>query len=234
MTRHSATPRAPEISTRRVAATFARRPVTPDPDYEVEFAAHLRQTLAPAERLALYDRFRTGHTVFDAQMRRIVLRTLLGHLGNDVAVAADVTFLHPDRFEIDDGVFLGTGVFLQGRHDGHCRIGRRCWIGPSAYFDARDLVLGDFVGWGPGAKVLGSEHTGDPVEAAIIETDLTIAPVRVGDGADIGTGAIILPGVTIGEGAIVGAGAVVTSDVPAYTIVAGVPAKPLRSRRRMR
>lgn len=45
----------------------------------------------------------------------------------------------------------------------------------------------------------------------------------------IGTGAIILPGVTIGESSIVGAGAVVTKDVPAKTIVAGVPAKIVKS-----
>ncbi|MCX7625159.1 MAG: hypothetical protein N2Z21_02970 [Candidatus Sumerlaeaceae bacterium] len=45
-------------------------------------------------------------------------------------------------------------------------------------------------------------------------------------GASIGSSATILCGVTIGEGAIVGAGSVVTKDVPPYTIVAGVPARP--------
>jgi len=57
-----------------------------------------------------------------------------------------------------------------------------------------------------------------------------IKPVRVGDGADIGVNAVLLPGVTVGKGAIVGAGAVVTTDVAPYAIVAGVPAKVLRSR----
>ena len=65
----------------------------------------------------------------------------------------------------------------------------------------------------------------------IIQTDLVIKPVRVGAGADVGVNAVLLPGVHVGEGAIVGAGAVVTKDVPAYAIVAGVPAKLLRSRR---
>jgi acetyltransferase-like isoleucine patch superfamily enzyme len=54
-------------------------------------------------------------------------------------------------------------------------------------------------------------------------------PIRVGDGAWIGAGAIILPGVTIGDQSIVGAGSVVTKDVPARTVVAGNPARVLRA-----
>lgn len=55
--------------------------------------------------------------------------------------------------------------------------------------------------------------------------------VTIGDDAWLGAGATILPGVTIGEGAIVGAGAVVTQDVEPYTVVAGVPARAVRSLR---
>ena len=63
-----------------------------------------------------------------------------------------------------------------------------------------------------------------------MNTDLVIRPVRIGDGADIGVGAILMPGTTVGEGAIVGAGSVVTSDVQPFAVVAGTPARFLRSR----
>jgi len=52
----------------------------------------------------------------------------------------------------------------------------------------------------------------------------------IGNDTWLGHGSIIMPGVTVGDGAVVGSGAVVTKDVEAYTIVAGVPAKPIRKR----
>jgi acetyltransferase-like isoleucine patch superfamily enzyme len=63
-----------------------------------------------------------------------------------------------------------------------------------------------------------------------LRTDLEVRPVRVEDGADVGTGAVVLPGVTIGRGSVVGAGAVVTRDVPPLAVVAGVPARFMRWR----
>jgi acetyltransferase-like isoleucine patch superfamily enzyme len=222
---------APKGMVRQVPATFARREIEKDPAYEHEHARRLRETTTVEERLGIYDRFANGQTAFDATMRKILLRSLAKAVGDDVTVGPGLGFLHPHTLDIADGVFLGAGVFLQGRHDGACRIGRRAWIGPGAYLDARDLVIEEMVGFGPGAKVLSGEHTGVPLERAVIETDLSFAPVRVGRGADIGVNAVLMPGVTVGEGAIVGAGAVVTEDVAPFAVVAGVPARLLRERK---
>ena len=62
------------------------------------------------------------------------------------------------------------------------------------------------------------------------EADWQVIPTRVRRGASLGSGAVILAGVTIGENALIGAGAVVTHDVPANTVVHGVPARVQRLR----
>ncbi len=61
------------------------------------------------------------------------------------------------------------------------------------------------------------------------QLDGTVAPVILRRRAYVGAGAILLPGVTVGEGAVVAAGAVVTRDVPPHTVVAGVPARVVKT-----
>jgi acetyltransferase-like isoleucine patch superfamily enzyme len=219
------------VSERVVKAVHGVREVVPDPPEEIAHSDELRRTRSGEELLEIYSRVLFRDSAHGATERRIILRALCKSFGNGVKVGLGVLVLHPHTFEIGDAVFLGNQIFLQGRHDGRCVIGAHTWIGPQSYFDCRDLELGEYVGWGPGAKVLGSEHTGEPVAEPVIRTDLVIKPVRVGAGADIGVNAVLLPGVTVGEGAIVGAGAVVTRDVPPYAIAAGVPAKVMRSRK---
>ena len=206
-------------------AVHGAKTAEPDPDFEIGLSRHLASTYDRVRLLELYSRFAVGLGDFDALMRRVVLRALAKTFGSGVKIGAGVGFKHPETFEIGDEVFIGDQAYIQGRFDGRCVIGRKVWIGPHSYFDARDLVLEEYVGWGPGAKVLGSQHTGVPPDVPIIQTDLEIKPVRVGAWADIGTNAVLLPGVTIGKGAMVGAGAVVIQDVPAFAKVAGVPAK---------
>jgi len=168
------------IAVREVPATFGRKEVKPDPAWEWDFATSLRDKHSNEELHALYSRHREGEGAFDYLMRRVLVRAMSKKAGHGLQVGLGVVFKHPETIEFGDAVFIGSQAMIQGRYDGTCKIGNHVWIGPQAYFDARDLVLEDYVGWGPGAKVLGSAHTGEPLESPIIATSLVIKPVFVG------------------------------------------------------
>ena len=71
--------------------------------------------------------------------------------------------------------------------------------------------------------------SGHPLDPAIRRSQITTAPIRIGRGLWIAAGAMVLQGVTVGDDAVVAAGAIVTRDVPPRTLVAGVPARVIRS-----
>jgi len=148
-----------------------------------------------------------------------------------VYISPGVGFKHLETFEIGDGVFIGSQSFIQSRILDRCVIGRKCWIEPQSYFNARDPIIEDYVGLGPGAKVLGSALIGVPLDVPIIHKDLEIKRVTIESWEDLGVNAAILSGVTIGKGSQVGAGAVVTADVPPFDVVAGIPAKFIKWRK---
>jgi acetyltransferase-like isoleucine patch superfamily enzyme len=106
------------------------------------------------------------------------------------------------------------------------RIGANTVVNRDVLLDGRmSLVIGDNVSISEGVAIFTLEH--DPNSPAFANRG---APVLVADRAFIGARAIILPGVTVGQGAVVAAGAVVTHDVLPYTIVGGVPARPIGER----
>ena len=220
---HSEEPNRPRSSL--VPAVHGRKEMVIDPHFEFGFAAELTRQHAPAEIMSLYRRFNQGDDYLDNLMRRTCIRALAKRCGSQFEVAPAVGVRHVETFEIGDGVVIGEQAIIQGRINGTCVIGDRTWIGPQCFLDARDLIIGNNVGFGPGARVLGSMHTGIPIDVPIIATDLRIVAVRIEDDADIGMNAVLLPGVTVGRGSIVGAGAVVTHDVPSFAKVAGSPAR---------
>jgi acetyltransferase-like isoleucine patch superfamily enzyme len=128
-------------------------------------------------------------------------------------------------------VFMHVTFSIRGRHaigGAPIRIGRNTVINQGCWIDGRGgLRIGSNVNISRGAWILGGDHDIDDPYLAT-----RYAPIDIGDRVFVGSRAIIFAGVTLGEGCVVGAGAVVTKDVAPYTVVAGVPARPIRTRSR--
>ena len=132
--------------------------------------------------------------------------------------------------ELGDGVDLNRNVYLGG-FGSHLRIGARSSINRHVFIDARGGVLiGEDVMIGPYARLVSYNHVFNKMDVPMNTQGFDLGAIRIGDDVWIGTGATILAGVTIGKGCIIAAGSVVTRSFPAYSIIAGVPAKIIRSR----
>ncbi len=139
------------------------------------------------------------------RVRRLFLSGWLGRLGHHTGVQLNCRFLNGRKVHLGDRNVVNFGTLMDGRHF--------------------TISTGTDVSIGPEAAILTLGH--DPMSPNFSDKG---GPVTIGNHVWIGYRAIILPGVTIGDGAVVAAGAIVTSDVPAFQIVAGSPAKSIGGR----
>jgi len=144
-------------------------------------------------------------------------------LGEGVVVHA-FTNLYGCR--IGDGTRIGPFVEVQRG----ASIGARCKI-QSHTFVCDGVEIGDEVFVGHGVMFVNDKRPAATTETGELQGDgdWELLRTAVGRRASLGSGAVILGGVTVGEGAVVGAGAVVTRDVAPGEVVAGTPARPLRT-----
>jgi UDP-2-acetamido-3-amino-2,3-dideoxy-glucuronate N-acetyltransferase len=144
-------------------------------------------------------------------------------LGKDVKLSS---FINLYGCSIGDGTKIGAFVEIQK----NATIGRNCKIS-SHTFVCEGVTVEDNVFVGHGVVFINDSYPRATTADGGMQTeaDWKVETTVVKKGASIGSGATILSKVTIGENAIVGAGSVVTKDVPANSIVAGNPARILRS-----
>ncbi len=144
-------------------------------------------------------------------------------LGKDVRIRA---FVNLYGCTIGDDVRIGTFVEIQKG----ATIGNNCKI-QSHSFICEGVTLEDEVFVGHSVTFINDRFPRATNDEGLPKTDAewNCEPTLVKRRAAIGSGSTILCGVTIGEGAIIGAGSVVTKDVPAGAVVAGNPARILRS-----
>jgi len=148
-------------------------------------------------------------------------------IANDVQLGTGVRIVQPDLVNlygcsIGDGTKVGAFVEIQRG----AVVGCNCKIS-SHSFICEGVSIGNGVFVGHGVMFINDIYPRAVSADGSLQTreDWKVVPTKVMDRASIGSNATILAGITIGEGSMIGAGAVVTHDVPADSIVAGVPAR---------
>jgi acetyltransferase-like isoleucine patch superfamily enzyme len=160
-----------------------------------------------------------------------VTKEQFASIGDDVVLEDGVLVFHPENIEIGNHVYIGHQTILKGYYKNRMRIGGGTWIGQQCFLgSAGGLTIGADVGIGVAVKIFSSQHEIGDVSKPIMANPLQFREVIIEDDCDIGVGAIVLPGVHIAQGVQVAAGAVVTTDVPSFAVVAGVPARVLKFR----
>ncbi len=143
-------------------------------------------------------------------LKTIYLRWVWGStIGRRVVYYSGVFIFSGRTLSVGDDVDFAKGVLITT--DGGVTIGNRVLIGYGTY-------------------ILSSNHRVPPRPGRIFGSGHVKKPVVICDDAWICANCIVLPGVTIGEGAVVTAGSIVTKDVPAFSYVAGAPAKLIKDR----
>ncbi len=142
------------------------------------------------------------------RVRRLLVGRIFKHSGQNV--------------NINKNVYFGTGADIS--------IGNNSSIEPDCQI-ANDTIIGDDVMIAPEVIIFSKGHNTKQTDIAMrLQGDTAQRPVTIGNDVWIGQRSIILPGVFIADGAIVGAGSVVTKNVAEKTVVAGNPAKFIKTR----
>jgi acetyltransferase-like isoleucine patch superfamily enzyme len=112
------------------------------------------------------------------------------------------------------------------------KIGNNSSIGPYSYIGCSGYIeIGDNVMMSPRVSIYSENHNFSESTLPMIEQGVTRSFVKIEDDCWIAANSVILAGVTVGKGSVVAAGSIVTKDVPPYSIVAGNPAKIIKSRK---
>lgn len=147
------------------------------------------------------------------------------------------TYLHacPNGIEIGEDSIVMHGAVLhvynfRGLPNAGIKIGRDSLIGEYSIIRGQGgVTIGDRVFTSPFTQIIAVNHIFDDPQRPFIDQGITAEGIVIEDDCWLGAGAVITDGVRVGKGSVVAAGAVVTKDVPPHSVVAGVPAKVIKT-----
>lgn len=171
-------------------------------------------------------------------LRSLWVRNAFRQCADDVYLGRIGDITHPECIVIGHTVSFGDNFYLYACNDGddilRIKIGDNCCFGAENHITSSNkIIIGNGLLTGKRVTISDNNHGSTDMQ------DLRLPPeerpvvskgeIIIGDNVWIGENSIILAGVTIGEGAVIAAGSIVTKNVPPYTVVAGNPAKILKS-----
>jgi len=191
-------------------------------------------------------------------LRQKLVRGLFASCGSKPTIGTDVVFRHPRKISFGSGVVIDDMCCFDAnseQEDG-ITVGSRSMFGRGTRLSSKlgTITIGDDCGFGAGITVHssvegsvsignkciiaghtyigGGQYNTDRVDIAIVDQGhVKDEHLVIEDNCWIGAGAVVVNGVTVGHDAIIAAGAVVTKDVPAFAVVAGVPARVIKTRK---
>jgi acetyltransferase-like isoleucine patch superfamily enzyme len=188
--------------------------------------------ITAVEQRNIFERLRSGGPIrlndpeYD-KISEVIGRTV--RLSQQLNTAVDINTVRDILSEITDKKIDESTTILAPFYTNFgifTRIGKNVFINHACSFlDMGGITLEDEVLIGPRVNLITENHPLDPGDRRALITK----PITIKRNAWIGAGATILPGVTIGENSMVAAGAVVSKDVPANTVVGGIPAKVIKT-----
>tara|TARA_A100001035_G_scaffold271903_1_gene260579 strand:+ start:3813 stop:4412 length:600 start_codon:yes stop_codon:yes gene_type:complete len=130
--------------------------------------------------------------------------------------------------------YFGVDCKIYASHESLIKIGSNVTFNSNVMINARGkgkIEIGDSVLIGPNVVLRSNNHKFDDIDIPIVMQGMMEGDIIIENGVWISSNCVILPNCTIGEGAIVAAGAVVTKDVKPFSIVGGIPAKVIGTRK---
>jgi acetyltransferase-like isoleucine patch superfamily enzyme len=194
-------------------------------------------------------------TLVGIGIRGILYRLIL-RMDGWVAIENNVRLRFANNIRLGHGVYLDQGTYLHACPNGikigdqtivmhgavlhvynfrdlpgsGITIGRNSLIGEYSVIRGQGgVTIGNQVYTSPFSQIIAVNHVFDDPDIPFVEQGITAEGIVIEDDVWIGSGAVITDGVRVGKGAVIAAGAVVTIDVPAHTVVGGVPARPIKT-----
>jgi acetyltransferase-like isoleucine patch superfamily enzyme len=194
-------------------------------------------------------------TIVGVGLRAVFYRLIL-QMNGFAAIESHVRLRFTDNIRLDHGSYIDEGVYIhacpagveigantlvmhgailhvynfRGLPHSGIKIGRDSLIGEYSVIRGQGgVTIGDRVYTSPMTQLIAVNHVFDDPQRPFVEQGITAQGIVVEDDVWLGSNVVVTDGVRIGKGAVVAASAVVTRDVPAHTVVAGVPARVIRA-----